>query len=414
MINPQKNNIVTEDAEQLVKWLASFGQSNNNGVNRVLYSNAWVEAQHALKIKMEDEGFLTHFDSVGNLFGRIEGTEPGTKTILTGSHIDTVAEGGVYDGVYGIIASFLAARRLRQKYGDPKKSIEVVSLSEEEGSRFPLTFWGSRNITGRYTIDRAGGVADSTGISLTEAMKEAGFDPAFYQSPKREDIACFLELHIEQGLVLEEADKTIGLVSHIVGQRRFTITVTGESNHAGTTPMRLRRDAMAATAEIISYLTSTARKTDPDLVATVGKITAKPNTPNVIAGEVVFTLDVRHHQKEVLDHYGKDIFTFFEQTANELGVAIYADQWMDVEPVAMDKELTELARESAASRNISFQPIVSGAGHDAQVFGSFCPTALLFVPSVDGISHSPKEFTKKEDLESGVEVLTELLYRLAY
>ncbi|MBM7571121.1 allantoate deiminase [Aquibacillus albus] len=403
-----------DQVDSMVKWLASFGQSDSGGVNRLLYSPSWVQAQHALENKMKSYGFITHFDSVGNLFGKLQGSTPNTKTILTGSHIDSVLNGGIYDGVYGIIASLLAVKKLHETYGTPKKSIEVVSLCEEEGSRFPLTFWGSGNITGKYTLEDIEGIKDTDGVLFSEAMKNAGFDPVQYSSPQRNDIDCFIELHVEQGIVLEKKGSSIGTVSHIVGQRRYTVTITGESNHAGTTPMPYRKDALATAGHFISYISEKAIQTDPQLVATVGKINASPNVPNVIAGEAQFTLDVRHFKEDVLDEFCDHLANYFKQVAQKREMEITIDQWMNVQAVKMDPSLTELSKLAATEKNITFEPLISGAGHDAQVFGTFCPTSLLFVPSEKGISHSPKESTKKEDLEKGIELLTELLYRLAY
>ncbi|WP_078550324.1 allantoate deiminase [Litchfieldia alkalitelluris] len=398
----------------MVKWLSSFGQSKNGGVNRLLYSPSWVSAQHALKNKMEELGFSTHFDSVGNLFGRIEGSEPHSRTILTGSHIDSVIDGGIYDGVYGIIASLLSVKKLIEQYGQPQKPIEVVSLSEEEGSRFPLTFWGSKNITGKYSLDHVFKMKDTDGISFLEAMKEAGFPPEHYKSPKRTDIDCFIELHVEQGVTLDRTKTSLGIVSHIVGQRRFNIRIIGESNHAGTTPMIYRKDAMLAASNLISYITNLAFETDHQLVATVGKMTLKPNVPNVIAGEALFTLDIRHYDEEILDSFCNQLSSYFHAYARENIFEIEVDQWLDIKPVKMDTLLTNELKQIAEKRELSHLPLVSGAGHDAQVFGTYCPTALLFVPSEKGISHSPKESTKKEDLEKGICVLTDLLYTLAY
>ncbi|MFD2654880.1 allantoate deiminase [Gracilibacillus thailandensis] len=402
------------DVETLVNWLASFGQSDTGGANRLLYSEAWLEAQLALKNMIKANGFTAYFDSVGNLFGRLEGTKQKDKTILTGSHIDTVIDGGKYDGVFGIIASFLATKILYQKYGRPHKTIEIVSLCEEEGSRFPLTFWGSGNITGKYTLKDALSIKDTEGISLATAMKKAGFDPAKYRSPQRKDIDAFIEMHVEQGLVLDYSNTSIGAVDYIVGQRRFTICIKGESNHAGTTPMPYRKDAISLASQYIYYLTEKAKRLDKDLVVTVGKINAKPNVPNVIAGEVEFSLDVRHYNDPLLDQYCDDLIQYFTSISEELDMPIDIHPWMKVKPVAMDPKLTLLSKKVAIQHNISVRSLVSGAGHDAQVFGEFCPTALLFVPSQKGISHSPMEFTKKEDLENGVHVLINYLYELAY
>ena len=363
---------------------------------------------------MEEIGLEARFDSVGNLFGRLPGTELGGTTILTGSHIDTVVEGGKYDGAYGIVASLLAVKKLKETYGAPKKTIEVVSLCEEEGSRFPFAFWGSRNIQGQYSLNHVREVKDSEGVSFLEAMREAGFAPELYTSPARKDIERFIEIHVEQGMVLERNKISLGIVSHIVGQRRFTIRILGENNHAGTTPMYSRKDAVAIASELITFLTEKAKKTDPQLVATVGKITVRPNMPNVVAGEMEFSLDIRHHQEEVLNGYCEEIFTYMESKVKKAEMSINITKWMDIKPVALNMEMNHLIKHVAVEQNISFQDMVSGAGHDSQVFGSFCPTSLLFVPSQNGLSHSPKEFTSVEDLERGMEILSGVLYKLAY
>lgn len=398
----------------MIEWLASFGKTENGGVTRLLYSPSWLDAQLALKNKMDESKLDTYFDSVGNLFGRLQGTESTGRTILTGSHIDTVVDGGKYDGAYGIIASFIAVLTLFKTYGYPKKTIEVISLSEEEGSRFPLTFWGSRNISGAYTLDRIKEVTDAEGMSFLEAMKQAGFDPEKYTPPRRDDVERFVEIHIEQGMILEKNHKQFGIVTHIVGQRRYTVHIKGESNHAGTTPMQDRKDAVSTAAHFISFLTEKAKAVDSQLVATVGRFQVKPNVPNVIAGEVEFSLDIRHHQEAVIDQYCIEIFAEFKRFTESLTMEVSIAQWMDVKPVKMDEEMCNWARKIAEDKNYRYQELISGAGHDAQVFGPVCATSLLFVPSHKGISHSPKEFTSLEDLETGIELLTELLYKLAY
>ncbi len=412
----QVNKQLIEEGQvgAVIEWLASIGETESGGVTRLLYSPTWLEAQVALKNMMDQTKLYTYFDSVGNLFGRLPGKGGNEKTILTGSHIDTVVDGGKYDGSYGIIASLLATVRLFHRYGYPKKTIEVVSLCEEEGSRFPLTFWGSRNISGAYNLSRVDNVTDGEGISFLEAMKQAGFDPKSYTSPVRTDIERFVEIHIEQGMILERNQNQIGIVTHIVGQRRYTIRIKGESNHAGTTPMQFRKDAVSTASHLISFLTEKAKHTDPMLVATVGRLNVKPNVPNVVAGEVEFSLDIRHHQEEIIEQYCQKIFTEFKRISDVLNIEVDIAQWMDVKPVKMDEEMCEWASEIAERKRYRYQKMISGAGHDAQVFGGTCPTSLLFVPSRAGISHSPQEFTNLEDLETGIELLTDVLYKLAY
>lgn len=399
---------------EMIEWLASFGRTKNDGVTRLLYSKAWQDAQRALKNKMNQKGFVTYYDHVGNLFGKLQGTEQQDKSILTGSHIDTVVEGGKYDGAFGIIASFIAVSRLFQKFGFPKKTIEVVSLCEEEGSRFPLTFWGSRNICGSYSLDDVKELTDADGIPFLEAMKKAGFDPSSYTPSVRHDVEKFVEIHIEQGMILEKNDNSVGIVTHIVGQRRYAVRIKGESNHAGTTPMNDRKDAVTITSNLISYLTMRATEIDSQLVATVGKLEVKPNVPNVVAGEVEFSLDIRHYSEEILNRYCRDIFTEFQKITSLFGMEVTITQWMDVKPVKMDEAMSGMARDIAEKKSLRHQDIISGAGHDSQIFGMVCPTTLFFVPSKRGISHSPQEFTSIEDLETGIGLLTELLYKLAY
>lgn len=397
-----------------IEWLSSFGKTQSDGVTRLLYSKEWLAAQNALANKMQEHGLNSYFDSVGNLFGRLQGTNDAKDVILTGSHIDTVKDGGKYDGAFGVIASLLAVSRLYKLYGLPKKTIEVVSLCEEEGSRFPLTFWGSRNIKGVYSNDTIQSLHDSEGISFVEAMQTCGFTDYPSQSPKRTDISHFVELHIEQGQVLERNNKQIGIVSHIVGQKRFNIIVNGESNHAGTTPMFYRKDALATAAYLIHYLTKSALEVDESLVATVGKISSVPNMPNVIAGQAEFTLDIRHHDERVIQAYCERIFSEFKRVEQNSAMCIELSQWMDVAPIAMHTQTNEWLEQLMLSKQIDYQYIVSGAGHDSQVFGSMCPTSLIFIPSKDGISHSPKEYTAPVYLQKGIEILMDLLYKLAY
>lgn len=399
---------------EMIEWLASYGKTENGGVTRLLYTKEWYDAQQALKEKMETFGITTYFDDVGNLFGRLEGTEDREKVILTGSHVDTVIDGGKYDGAYGILASLLAAKTLFAKYGSPKKTIEVVSLCEEEGSRFPLAFWGSGSITGRYTIKDVQTYKDVNGVAFLDAMFRLGFGKGRYKTPQRTNIESFIEVHIEQGEVLEKSDKSVGIVSDIVGQKRWQIEVKGESNHAGTTPMNLRKDALKMASELIVAVSKLAVEKFPGLVATVGHIEAVPNVGNVIAGNVLFSLDIRHHQKEVLAAYCQSVMMYIDEISKREKMDILVAEAVDISPVHMDEQGTELLLNIASDKSISYKKMVSGAGHDSQVFGTYCPTSLIFVPSRDGISHSPKEYTKADDLENGIIMLMEMLYRAAY
>jgi len=197
--NEQKSPALSKQIEETVEWLSSFGKTNNNGVTRPLYTDNWVSAQQALEQRMNEIGLNAYFDDVGNLFGRLEGTLKEDDVILTGSHIDSVINGGKYDGAYGVIASLIALQYLKEEYGCPKKNIEVVSLCEEEGSRFPMTYWGSGSIVGLKSGEDIQHLKDSQGTTFVEAMNTAGFGQGKYRNPLRNDINCFIELHVEQG-----------------------------------------------------------------------------------------------------------------------------------------------------------------------------------------------------------------------
>jgi allantoate deiminase len=418
MVHVQSPSIETEEQwtiGALIDWLAHFGQTKDGGVTRLLYSDTWQQAQQALLQKMKLAGLNSYSDCVGNVFGRITGTKSPEQVILSGSHVDTVVQGGKYDGAYGIVASLLAVQRLLATYGPPKKTIEVVSLCEEEGSRFPLTYWGSKNIVGEYNLGDIEGLVDRDNVYFKEAMEQAGFALSDYQSQKREDIVHFVEVHIEQGQLLEKQQQHIGIVSHIVGQQRFTVTFFGQSNHAGTTEMVGRKDAMVCAATAITNLTALANnKYSPKLRVTIGSLHAKPNVPNVIAGEVSFTVDVRHHQQSVIDNFVKDMYEVL-QTINDLyHVTHTIERFSADEPVQLDVKMQDVAMQLANKRDLKAIQMVSGAGHDSQVFAQHIPTTLLFVPSRKGISHSPLEFTAIEELERGVELLQDVLFYLAY
>lgn len=414
MIKQPKPSALFEQVEHMIEWLASHGEEQSGGVTRLLYDPAWSAAQRAIEGKMKEIGLTTHYDDAGNLFGRVAGRDPEAQVVLTGSHVDTVTGGGKYDGAYGIVAALIAVQYLLTHYGQPLKPIEVVSLCEEEGSRFPMTYWGSGNITGVKSREAVHNLKDAKGVPFEQAMRDAGFGSGQHPEPKRKDLECFIELHIEQGQVLERESKSIGVVSHIVGQRRYDITVHGESNHAGTTPMQWRRDAMATAAELIRILTHRAKADESGLVATVGRMDVHPNVGNVIAREVTFSLDVRHRDAETIRNFCEECFGEFEMVAAEQGTRVVCHKWMDEPPVAMDPALNAAAEDILKREGISYKTMTSGAGHDSQIFGTYCPTALFFVPSRDGISHSPAEFTDTEDLQRGVRLLIDMLHKLAY
>jgi allantoate deiminase len=397
---------------EAIEWLASFGGEPDGGVTRTLYSQPWKEAQQALKGWMEEVGLLTNYDSIGNLFGRLPSPHYNARTILIGSHVDTVKSGGKYDGAYGIIAGIMALDFLKKKYGPPAIHLEVGSFCEEEGSRFPLALWGSGMMTGIYSFKDIVDLKDSEGISFETAMMAAGFGNSEYWV--RKDIQTFIELHIEQGPTLEKLEKSIGIVKAIVGQKRFRITVNGESNHVGTTSMKWRRDALHGAVNMIHDLYESVKEYDEDLVTSVGQLFVEPNVPNVIPNQVQFTVDARHPNESVLRLFCEKFTQMFQDHAKKLDLDIQVEMWHEVHPAQMDSGLNEIIQNICTRSTISSHWMNSGAGHDAQLFARVFPTTILFVPSQGGISHSPLEYTSTKDLETGLEVLIQLLHQLAY
>lgn len=400
--------------EALDKKFTSFGGLEQGGITRLLYSPEWTEAVRELEATFKEEGLEVSFDDVGNLSGRLVGSKYSEETILTGSHIDTVVEGGHLDGQFGILSALVAVKYLKEKYGQPLRTIEVISLAEEEGSRFPYTFWGSENFFNLAKKADVDTIEDAEGIKFEDAMHESGFD---YRKTDdvRDDIKAFVEVHIEQGKVLQAENKTIGVVTGIVGQKRYTIHLKGEANHAGTTPMSLRRDTVVAYSEIVTDLTKRAREIGEPLVLTFGHVTPVPNTVNVVPGEITFSIDCRHIDQQLLNDFAREIEDIVKAVAEANSMAYDINLWMDEAPSLMDKEIIQII-EQAAKDNVgdSYKLMPSGAGHDAQIFADFVPTAMLFVPSIGGISHNTNEQTKIEDLVKGIEVLKDVLFELAY
>ncbi|MET1170737.1 M20 family metallo-hydrolase [Paenibacillus amylolyticus] len=408
------------ELQAMLDWLSTYGADAQGGVTRLLYDSAWCEAQGALAAKMQEKGLSPEFDQSGNLYGTLksEGKESATDTeelpIVTGSHIDTVAYGGKYDGAYGVVAGVLALEYLQKHFGAPKRTLQVVSLCEEEGSRFPFAYWGSRSITGITALEDVEHLKDQDGVTFAQAIRDAGFGPDSAYRPAAKNYGAFIELHIEQGQVLERLGHSIGVVSDIVGQKRFSITVSGEANHAGTTPMSWRKDALAGAAEMIAAVRNIALEAGEPLVATVGRITADPGVGNVVAARAVFSLDIRHIRQESIDRCWQDMLQAFSRIAAEQQLGLDWEEHLSVTPIPMNAEMISDIQDTCEQEQLSYWLMPSGAGHDSQIFQPACPTAMIFVPSQDGISHNPLEYTAEADLMHGFRVLVRLLYKYGY
>jgi len=385
------------------------------GAYRPLYGPAWAAAGERVARWMKDAGFAVRRDAVGNLWGRLDGSAGG-KAVVTGSHIDTVRRGGRLDGALGIAAGLTAVEALTKTRGKPKRPLEVVAICEEEGSRFNTNFWGSRAIVGAIQPEEAQTVTDASGVTIAQAMRECGLDPARIASAARDDIDTFVELHIEQGAVLEASGSPLAIVSAIAGTAHLEITVTGRPDHAGTTPMDLRHDALVGAAAMVQAVESIASALGRPAVATVGKLRVEPDQINVVPGRVVFTVDLRHPDLGARRALEERIRSLCRTIASErgLGGGIAIRMLQERPPVPMHPDVRALLERAATDAGVSPLSLVSGAGHDAQILAARCRVGMVFVPSIGGRSHCPEESTKPADIELGTRVLARSLELLAY
>lgn len=399
--------------QHLIEVLGAIGQQPEGGIVRPVYSPAWVEAREQLAIFMRAAGLDVRGDAMGNLFGRLHGDDD-SHTILTGSHFDTVPFGGKFDGALGILAGIAALQSLRENLGTPQRSLEVVALCEEEGSRFPAHCWGTKGMLGRIDPVEFDEVRDAQGITIAEAMRAVGLPPERYREAIRADVAAFIELHIEQGRILFDEGINLGIVIAITGLQHLWITVKGRADHAGTTPMDLRRDALQGAAQMAVEVTRLVEQEGRPAVVTMGKWEVKPGAVNVVPGEVGFSVDLRHPEEETLQRLSAAIRERCEAIAQERYLSISIELTGKSLPQKMDAGLqAELVR-AAEACGASWKWLPSGAGHDSQIMARHLPTAMLFVPSVEGRSHSPAEYTTIEDAARGASVLATALSLSAY
>lgn len=370
------------------------------------------EDQKALKLLeqwMREKDLEVFYDDIGNLFGKIEGEQD--RIVLTGSHRDTVKNGGKYDGALGIICAIAAAGSLYAELGKPKKSVEVVAFGEEEGSRFLSGYLGSRYLVGQLSDDILQ-ERDANGITLTEAIRHAGFSGKRAQkSPQMQEVERFIELHIEQGGVLAQSGEQVGLVTSIVGLLIGKITIEGHQNHAGTTPMYLRKDPVTRAAQLITEMNQWAMTYGEAVTCTFGEIQVFPNKSNVIAGSVSLSFDIRSTSPAILQEAQTRIKNLQQQ---EDGFRYTLEFAAPDAPAQMDEAGLKLLEEAARKLHLSYRKMHSGAGHDAEMLAQKIKTNMIFVPSVGGISHSPLEYSKPDDIGRGYLLLKAFLREIAW
>ncbi|HLZ25955.1 MAG TPA: M20 family metallo-hydrolase [Chloroflexota bacterium] len=400
------------EMQHLIDTLGAIGEQPGGGIIRHVYDPAWVAARAQLAEWMRAAGLAVRTDAVGNLFGRLEGESP--RTVLTGSHFDTVLLGGRYDGALGVLSALAALRVLGSTAGRPARSLEMVALCEEEDSRFHANFWGTRGILGLIDPAEFDSLRDDAGISIADAMRTVGLAPERLEEAVRTDLDAFVELHIEQGRILADEHMPLGIVDAITGLYRFRTTVEGRTDHAGTTPMDLRRDAFQAAAHIATAMTRVVEQAGRPAVITNGWWDVQPGAWNIVPGLAHFSVDLRHPDEPTKQRLAAEVRQCAEQIAAERSVSVRFDVVSDVLPMGMDPHVKAELQAAAEARGVRWKPMISGAGHDSQVMATRVPTGMLFVPSVEGRSHSAAEFTTAEDAARGATVLATALHRLAF
>ncbi|MEO6321230.1 MAG: Zn-dependent hydrolase [Polaromonas sp.] len=401
------------NSRRLAESLTALGQVGalaGGGVNRLALTDADRLGRDWTVARMRDLGMAVSIDAIGNVFAVYAGTED-LPPVMTGSHIDTVRTGGLYDGTYGVLAGLEVVATLRDAGLRPRRPIAVAFFTNEEGARFQPDMMGSLVYVGGMPLAEALATRATDGATVGEELQRIGYNgPAAVAGPV---VDSFVELHIEQGPVLHQQGLQIGVVEGVQGISWTEFTLEGVSNHAGTTPMALRHDAGVVAVQIAAFVHALALRYGGRQLATVGAMQLSPNLINVIAQRAVFTVDLRNTDEPTLARAETEMHEFAAQSAAAQGVSCSHRRLARFEPVAFDPLVISLIAQETQALGLSSLRLPSGAGHDAQMLARVCPTGMIFVPSVNGLSHNVNEFTAPEDLAQGAQVLLQVLMRLA-
>lgn len=400
-------------AERLHK-LAQIGLTEDNGSRRPGFSLLEREAKNHVVQWMKEAGLEVREDGAGNLFGKLNGLDPNAKTIMSGSHVDTVPNGGHFDGTIGVLSALEVAQAWKETGYAPEKSFEVACFSDEEGSRFNGGLTGSEALVGDTDMEEMIKKIDYDGRLFEEVIADVGLTVAGYADAKRDlsELETFVEVHIEQGKKLEKEDLPCGIVSGIAGPHWLKVTYKGLAGHAGNTPMDDRKDAMVAASKFILKVSELPRKVNETSVATVGNIEVKPNGTNVIPGEVILYVDIRDIAFDSREKLINNIIEAGKEVAGSSDVDFSYEHVHDVPPVPIPEERQNLLKEAIKEQGIKPYLLPSGAGHDAMIIGQYIPSAMIFVQSKDGISHNPAEWSNLNDCVQAVHVLKAYIEKL--
>jgi len=410
--NPDQTETLTVNStrlEQRIEKLAEYGKTSEGGVNRVAFSDEDIQSREYIVSLMKEAGLKVHIDEGSNIIGRMEGTDLSLPAIVFGSHTDTVPHGGKYDGAVGVLGAIECVQVLMENSVKTRHPLEVIVFTDEEGGLI-----GSKAIIGTLTSE-ALAVTSHSGKTVREGIKALGGNPDALDKVvrKKGDLTAFIEIHIEQGSTLASKGIDIGVVEGIVGINWWDVTIEGFANHAGTTPMDKRQDALLAAAHLIIAVNNAVTGVPGQQVGTVGRIRAEPGAPNVIPGKVVMSLELRDLSAEKVDSLFQEIVKKAEAIAEQTDTRIsFTPIEATAVPTPTDPSIRKIIAEAAEELDLSYLFMPSGAGHDAQNMAKITPTGMIFVPSIGGVSHSPKEFTPTKDVANGAIVLLHTILKI--
>lgn len=399
-----------------VEDIAQFGRDEKGGWSRFVFTEEEREARDFIMGLMREAGLEVRVDAAGNIFGSREGTEPGLAPVAAGSHIDTVANGGMFDGVAGTMAAIEAVTVIHENGVRTRHPLEVIVFANEEGARFSNALWGSRAMLGIIQDEELYERKDADGMTVADAMRSFGLDPSRIGEARVEYqyYKAFVELHPEQSLILESEGISLGVVEAIAGTAWMKMKLRGRADHAGATPMHLRRDALAAAAEIVLGVEEAARNAaSSTLVATVGQLEVRPGGINIVPGEVEMSFDIRDIDLESREAFYEEMKRMAGDVCGKRSMELELDEIGKVMPVPLSPEVADLIEKACMEEGVSYRRMVSGAGHDSQIMALVSQAGMIFVPSIGGVSHSPEENTGWKDMENGANVLLNVLLRLA-
>lgn len=405
---------VKETIEKELGELQKFTCTPGKGVTRLPFSKEGKETASYLKVKMQEAGLNAWIDLVGNVRGILPADCDDAKTILMGSHYDTVKNGGAYDGIAGVVCALEIVKLLKKSGIRRNYNLEIIAFNDEEGCMFGSGCLGSKSLTGQIDQHYIEHLVDENGISIEEWMKSWGGNPHELEKQKMDlnQVRAFFEIHIEQGPVLYEKKDDLGIVTGIVGLLRCMVTLEGRADHAGTTPMDMRQDTINIASKVISKLDVFAEEENNGAVATCGFIRAYPNAMNVIASKTEFTMDIRSISDVSIEHMKAKIQELLEQYTKECGASYNIDIKLRQPAVKMNQVFVKRLAKKCEDHGYNYSKMVSGAAHDAMVFADKVDTVMVFVPSINGRSHCPEELSRPEDLAKAVQIVYETILEL--